>query len=101
MLAATTPHASGTALDALLRTARKPTVRIWAPAARFEYKDMLKARGYRWSDGSGDAPRAWWKDVEEAMAEAERIPEKRCLSKRRGGSANQVLHEPAPVLSAL
>jgi DNA polymerase-3 subunit epsilon len=70
-LAGTTPHASGTALDAVLQTARKPTVRIWAPAAPFEHKDMLKARGYRWSDGSDGAPKAWWKDVAEAMAEAE------------------------------
>jgi DNA polymerase-3 subunit epsilon len=71
VLAATTPHAVGTGLGALLQTARKATVRIWAPAAPFEHKDMLKARGYRWSDGSGEAPRAWWKDVEQATADAE------------------------------
>lgn len=71
VLAATTPHATGTALGALLQTARKATVRIWAQAAPFEHKDTLKARGYRWSDGSGDAPKAWWKDVEEVTAEAE------------------------------
>jgi DNA polymerase-3 subunit epsilon len=71
VLAATTPHTIGTGLDALLQTARKATVRIWAPAAPFEHKDTLKARGYRWSDGSGDAPKAWWKDVEEAMTDAE------------------------------
>ena len=70
VLAATTPHA-GTALSALLETARKATVRIWAQAAPFEHKDTLKARGYRWSDGSADAPKAWWKDVEEAAAETE------------------------------
>lgn len=71
VLAATPSHAIGTGLDALLQTARKATVRIWAPAAPFEYKDALKARGYRWSDGSGTAPRAWWKDVEEAVAASE------------------------------
>jgi DNA polymerase III subunit epsilon len=71
VLAATSPRAAGTALDTLLQTARKPTVRIWAQAAPFEHKDALKARGYRWSDGSGDTPKAWWKDVEEASAEAE------------------------------
>ena len=71
VLAATTPHAAGTALGALLQTARKATVRIWAQAAPFEHKDTLKARGYRWSDGSGDALKAWWKDVDEADAEAE------------------------------
>ncbi|MFM9847379.1 MAG: 3'-5' exonuclease [Hyphomicrobiaceae bacterium] len=71
VLAATTPHAAGTALGALLQTARKATVRIWAQAAPFEHKDTLKVRGYRWSDGSGDAPKAWWRDVEEVSAEAE------------------------------
>ena len=71
VLAATTPHVTGTALGALLTTARKATVRIWAQAAPFEHKDTLKARGYRWSDGSGGALKAWWKEVEEAAAEAE------------------------------
>lgn len=71
VLAAATPKAVGPALDALLQTARKATVRIWAQDAPFEQKDILKARGYRWSDGTGGAPRAWWKDVEEAASEAE------------------------------
>ena len=71
VLAATTPHAAGTALGALLQTARKATVRIWAQAAPFEHKDTLRARGYRWSDGSGGSAKAWWKDFEDGEAEAE------------------------------
>lgn len=71
VLAATTPRVTGTALGALLTTARKASVRIWAQAAPFEHKDTLKARGYRWSDGSSGAPKAWWKDVAEADAEVE------------------------------
>jgi hypothetical protein len=31
----------------------------------------LKARAYRWSDGSGGARRAWWKDVAQAEHESE------------------------------
>jgi DNA polymerase III subunit epsilon len=71
VLAATTPQGAEPALATLLGNARKATVRIWAESAPFEHKDTLKARGYRWSDGSGDGPRAWWKDVEEAMSGAE------------------------------
>lgn len=71
VLAATTPQAAEPALAALLENARKATVRIWAEAAPFEHKDTLKARGYRWSDGSSGGPRAWWKDLEEAMSDAE------------------------------
>jgi DNA polymerase-3 subunit epsilon len=71
VLATATPHAAGTPLGALLETARKATVRIWAEAAPFESKDVLKARGYRWSDGSHGSIKAWWKDVEETAAEAE------------------------------
>lgn len=42
-----------------------------AEGAPFDLKDQLKRRGYRWSDGSDGRPRAWWVEVDEAMAEAE------------------------------
>lgn len=71
VLAAHTEHAPTSPLGALLETARKATVRIWAEAAPFEHKDTLKARGYRWSDGSNGTLKAWWTDVEEAAADAE------------------------------
>ena len=32
---------------------------------------MLKARGYRWDDGSGGAPRAWYVDVADADKDSE------------------------------
>ena len=57
-------------LKTLLDTARLTTVRLWAEGAPFEKKDVLKARGYRWS-GIHGAPRAWWREVAEADADTE------------------------------
>jgi DNA polymerase-3 subunit epsilon len=57
------PRTGKHGLDYLLQASAKPTMRIWAERAPFEQKDVLKARGYRWSDGSGGTRRAWWIDV--------------------------------------
>ncbi|WP_158913243.1 3'-5' exonuclease [Caulobacter sp. S45] len=66
------PLPSGrTALAALLERARRPSWRLWAENAPFEHKDVLKARGYRWSGGDDGRPRAWWTDVDQDMVEAE------------------------------
>ncbi|SCB39988.1 DNA polymerase-3 subunit epsilon [Rhizobium hainanense] len=43
-------------------------VRIFAENAPFDLKDVLKARSYRWSDGSDGRPKSWWIEIaEEAM----------------------------------
>lgn len=47
----------------LLRSSEQSRVRIFAEHAPFDMKDHLKARGYRWSDGSDGKPRAWWIEV--------------------------------------
>ncbi|MBO1329134.1 3'-5' exonuclease [Acetobacter suratthaniensis] len=57
------PKTQAPALSALLREARKPRWQIWAENAPFEYKDKLKARGYRWNDGSNSHPKAWFTEV--------------------------------------
>lgn len=57
------PRSGILALSALLEAARRPTWRIRAEGAPFDLKDALKARGYRWDDGSSGAPRAWYRDV--------------------------------------
>ena len=41
------------------------TVRVWAERSPFDLKDVLKRRGYRWSDGSDGRPRSWYVDVQE------------------------------------
>jgi len=55
----------------LLSSARRPTFRIWAVASPFECKERLKARRYRWSDGSAGRPRAWYTEVPEPELDRE------------------------------
>lgn len=50
---------------ALLARARRNTVRVWAENSPFDLKDVLKKRGYRWSDGTDGSPRAWYIDVDD------------------------------------
>jgi len=52
------------ALAALLAQARQKTIRVWAEQSPFDLKDVLKRRGYRWSDGSDGRPRSWYVDVQ-------------------------------------
>ena len=73
VLAAPLPNGTGTALGHLLACSAKAGVRIWAEGAPFDFKDALKRRGYRWSDGGDGRPRAWWIELDEALAEAEVI----------------------------
>ena len=54
----------------LMETAPIATVRIWAKDAPYARKGLLRQRGYRWSDGSC-GPRAWVRDVPDALADAE------------------------------
>ncbi len=56
------------ALAALLETARKPTIRLWAQGSPITTKDLLKARSYRWSGQK----RCWYIDLDEAQIEVER-----------------------------
>ena len=54
------PH---TLLWHLLESARKPTTRVWATNSPFDKKDALKARGYRWHDGTTGRAKCWYRDV--------------------------------------
>jgi DNA polymerase-3 subunit epsilon len=59
------------ALATLLANARQTTIRIFAVDSPFDRKDLLKARGYRWSNGTNSCRRYWWRDVAERDLEAE------------------------------
>lgn len=59
------------AMSQLLERARRPSWRIWAENAPFDFKDNLKARGYRWNGDGNQNPRAWYKDVEDEARESE------------------------------
>lgn len=62
------PRRGGTAMQALLDSARREDVLFQAVGAPFETKDLLKARGYRWRPER----KVWWKEVPETDADAER-----------------------------
>ncbi|WFU50737.1 3'-5' exonuclease [Sinorhizobium terangae] len=55
----------------LLQTSQRSRVRIFAEHSPFDMKDHLKARGYRWSDGSDGRPKSWWIDIDEEQLAAE------------------------------
>jgi DNA polymerase-3 subunit epsilon len=63
---------SGTPLfRELLARSRETTARISAVNSPFDSKDRLKARGYRWSDGSNGRPKAWWIEISEEAVDEE------------------------------
>mgnify|MGYP006423265351 CR=1 FL=1 len=71
LLAQTLPNSGVLALAALLENARRPTCRVWAEGSSFDFKDILKARGYRWNDGNDGQLRSWYRDVPEDILDEE------------------------------
>ncbi len=71
VLAAPLKEAPGSGFGRLLDSARQARHRVWAEGSPFEMKDALKARGYRWSDGSDGRPKSWWREVDDATLAAE------------------------------
>jgi DNA polymerase-3 subunit epsilon len=71
-LAQPLPVSGSTGLAVLLSRHRAESFRIWAMDSRYEAKDMLAARGYRWADGKrpGDE-KAWNTTVDGQQLEAE------------------------------
>jgi DNA polymerase-3 subunit epsilon len=65
------PLTGRSSLGVLLQSAREPRWRVWAAYAPFESKNTLKARGYRWNDGSDGRVRAWHADICEPDLPAE------------------------------
>lgn len=60
------PAAAETPFAELYRASQQSRARIYAENAPFDMKDHLKARGYRWSDGSDGRPKSWWIELAEA-----------------------------------
>jgi DNA polymerase III subunit epsilon len=50
-------------MHALLDSARRGTLRLWAEGSPIETKDLLKARRYRWNPGGDGRPKAWYRDL--------------------------------------
>ncbi|MFT5521336.1 MAG: DNA polymerase-3 subunit epsilon [Enterobacterales bacterium] len=59
------------AFDELKMSVRKKEIMLCAELAPFDKKDLLKQRGYRWSDGSGNLPKSWWVTIPEEQHQEE------------------------------
>lgn len=49
----------------LYQASQRSRACIFAEKAPFDLKEHLKARGYRWSDGSDGRPKSWWIELGE------------------------------------
>ncbi|MEX2543309.1 MAG: 3'-5' exonuclease [Trueperaceae bacterium] len=58
-----------TALGSLLESSQRVGARLWAVGSRFETKDQLKARGYRFDGGR----KVWYRDLPAESLDAERL----------------------------
>lgn len=63
---------TSTAFAELYQASQRSRVRVFAENSPFDMKDQLKARGYRWSDGSDGRPKSWWIEIGEEALEDER-----------------------------
>ena len=82
ILARKLPNMDRTALAVMLERSSRPTFRIWAERAPFDFKDVLKKRGYRWNDGNDSRPKAWFVDVSEDQRDEEIQFLKQCIYQR-------------------
>ncbi|NHT75513.1 DNA polymerase-3 subunit epsilon [Rhizobium sp. PP-F2F-G38] len=60
-----------TAFAELHEASQASRVRIYAEHSPFDMKDHLKARGYRWADGSDGRPKSWWIEIAEEAVDEE------------------------------
>jgi DNA polymerase-3 subunit epsilon len=72
LLSRTLPLSNDPVLKRLLDNTQRVDVRLWAEGSPFDKKDMLKARGYRWSPGDVKNPKAWYIDIQQEELEAEK-----------------------------
>jgi DNA polymerase-3 subunit epsilon len=71
ILAQKLPISQQPVLKQLLTSALAVRFRLWATNTPYESKDLLKARGYRWSMNQNDNQRAWYTEVTEDNIEEE------------------------------
>lgn len=65
------PKSGERVLSRVLKTARQTTWRVFAESAPFEFKDVLKQRGYKWNAERALGPRSWWRDLPSETIDAE------------------------------
>lgn len=68
------PMGEGTILEMLLRKCDGESFRVWAHDSDYNAKDQLKARGYKWHDGTkGGLPKNWYRDLWDREAAREEL----------------------------
>jgi len=65
------PSSAKPVFKALLEASARSVSRLYAINAPFDKKELLKQRGYRWSDGTGGSPKCWWISVSELQETGE------------------------------
>ncbi|MEY9325818.1 DNA polymerase III epsilon subunit-like protein [Sinorhizobium fredii] len=55
----------------LYEASQRSRARVFAENSPFDMKEHLKARGYRWSDGSDGRPKSWWIEIAEEAVDDE------------------------------
>jgi len=71
LLTQSLPISKELAFKTLLDQMQKRSYIIWAINSPFSTKDLLKARGYRWNDGSNGKPKSWYIEVNELEKDKE------------------------------
>ena len=71
LLTQSLPISKKVAFTSLLNNIAKKSYIIWAINSPFSTKDLLKARGYRWNDGSNGKPKSWYIEVNELAKDKE------------------------------
>ncbi|WP_417423318.1 3'-5' exonuclease [Hoeflea sp.] len=71
VLAQIRPGTAAAPFTELHQASQRSRVRIYAENSPFDMKDHLKARGYRWSDGSDGRPKSWWVELPEEKFDEE------------------------------
>ncbi|MDY8110783.1 3'-5' exonuclease [Fulvimarina sp. 2208YS6-2-32] len=71
VLTSSTGVSAESAFLQLEASAGKDRLHVFAQNSPFDTKDILKARGYRWNDGSDGRAKSWWTEIDETAYEAE------------------------------
>ncbi|MCW6512852.1 3'-5' exonuclease [Lichenifustis flavocetrariae] len=66
------PRSGKLPMSLILKSVTRETCRIWAADARYDKKDLLKQRGYRWNNGEDGRARAWCIDIDAAALDAKK-----------------------------
>ena len=71
LLLETLPVTGQPVFKLLLENSSECITKLYSINAPFDKKELLKQRGYRWSDGSNGTPKSWWISIPESREQEE------------------------------